>query len=578
MLKNENKIKKLICYLLIIIITTISLLFIFRDNIVLKEGQDLTFHLNRFLGIANCFEEGQIPPKIYPYANYGYGYATPLFYCDLFLYPFGILYHFGVSAVVCYKLCLFVYTLLGNVLVYYIFNKETNDQKISLIAVMLYCFANYHLQNIYVRAALGEVLAMSFIPLVLYAIYKILVKNEDSWLLLGLSFSCLVMCHLISTFLYGMFFFVMIVIYVIINRKDFNLIKKTIITIIKGTILALLLTAWYLLPMLEQLCSQTFWLNINAEQYNDINSGAQSVKTLLTNILAISDWNAFKIQANASAGMLLVSLPFGICLIKKNKYISIIAIYSLFLYLIIFGFIPGDFLNIIQFYFRLYIVIFPLLVIVSVYLISNLKNMNVKKIICVLVCVYSLVNTVVCIQQTKQGKYYLNNNADIYEINYINSFLYQLDYNHDELGGAEYLPYTERVNYEKDNYIKFRDEYGTFVKYHPDFRSLNEKKDFSTYEFTIECDNQGTEVLLPISYYKGYSAYIYKNNEWLKNDISYDEVTKRLVVPTEEGTNNYKVTYTGTVVQKVSLSISLLTLIMLLLLFYKTKTWSKYND
>ena len=575
MLKNENKIKRLICYLLILIITTISLFFIFRDNIVLKEGQDLTFHLNRFLGIANCFEEGQIPPKIYPYANYGYGYATPLFYCDLFLYPFGILYHFGVSAVVCYKLCLFIYTLLGNVFVYYIFNKETNNKKLSLIAVVLYACSNYHLQNIYIRVALGEILAMTFIPLVLYAIYKILVKNEDSWILLGVSFSCLVMCHLISSFLYGIFFFVMIVIFIIINRKDIKLIKETLITIIKGTLLAILLCAWYLLPMFEQMHSQTFWLNVNAEQYNDINSGVQSIKEILTNIFAITDWNSFKIQSNASVGVLLFILSFVIFVVKKNKYINIIGIYSLVLYLIILGFIPGDFLNIIQFYFRLYIVIFPLLVVVATYVLANISNEKIKFTICSIVCIFSIINVFVCLRETNKGKYYLKNDANIYEINSINCYLYNLDYNHDELGGAEYLPYTERVNYEKDNYIKYKDEYGTFVKYHPDYRSSNEKKDFSTYEFTVECDNGETEVLLPVSYYKGYSAYIYKDNNWDSVDISYDEETKRLTVPVKTGINVYKVTYTGTPVQNVTLGISCITFVVLFIMCIKSKIWRK---
>ena len=121
-IKKINK-KIIIDILLIIFITTFSLLFLFQDKIIL--GDDLTFHLNRFLGIANCFEDGQIPPRIYPYANNYYGYATPLFYCDLFLYPFGVLFHYGLSAVYCYKLCIFTYTLLGNLFVYYIFKKET---------------------------------------------------------------------------------------------------------------------------------------------------------------------------------------------------------------------------------------------------------------------------------------------------------------------------------------------------------------------------------------------------------------------------------------------------------------------
>ena len=219
MIKKFDK-KTLLCVLACLLITVMGLFSYFSSSIAVFKDQDLTFHLNRFVGLAKAFEEGQILPKIYPYTNNGFGYASPLFYCDLFLYPFGILNHFGVPAVYCYKLCVFIYTLMGNLIVYFILKKETGRNDISLIGVLLYFSANYHLQNIFIRNALGEILAMTFIPLVVYAIYKVLVKKEDCFIFLGVSFSLLVMAHLITTLLYGIFFFCMIIVFIIINRKD----------------------------------------------------------------------------------------------------------------------------------------------------------------------------------------------------------------------------------------------------------------------------------------------------------------------------------------------------------------------
>ena len=221
-MKKETIIDILICVLM----TCICLFSFFDSKIIVNISQDITFHINRFVGLANAFEEGQILPKIYPYANNGFGYATPLFYCDLFLYPFAILYHFGLSVVWCYKLCVLFYTTLGNIFIYLIFKKETNNRKLSLLASFLYLTCSYHLFNIFIRGALGEILAMTFVPLVLYAIYKILVKHEDCFVFLGISFSLLVQSHLISSLLYGIFFFCMIVVFLIMNRKDFSLIKN----------------------------------------------------------------------------------------------------------------------------------------------------------------------------------------------------------------------------------------------------------------------------------------------------------------------------------------------------------------
>ena len=557
-LKKIDK-KSILDLLVVLGITIFSLAYLYSDKIIV--GDDLTYHLNRFQGLANAFEEGQILPKIYPYANYGYGYASPLFYCDLFLYPFAILYHFGVSAVLCYKYCVFFYTLLGNLLIYFIFKKETNNRLLTLIAAVLYSCTNYHIQNIYVRAALGEILAMTFIPFVIHSIYRVLVKNEDAWAYLGVSFSCLLMCHLISTFLYALFFLIMIIIYIVLNRKDINLVKKTLITIIKGTLLALLLTAWYLFPMLEQLQSQTFWLSINT-QYNNIDAGTQTIKDLVTNVFALTDWKNFKIANGASVGPILLLFPMCNIFAKRNKYITIISIYSLVLFLILIGVVPGEYLNVMQFYFRLYIVIFPLLIIVSIYFLANINKTVIKNAICIIICVYSVANIYLALEQTKNGKYYLANDADIYTINSIQSHLYSnLDYNHDELGGCEYLPYTERVKYAEDTAIKFKDEYGVFVEYYPGYYVSDMKKYFSTGEFSTENVKDGTELLIPISYYKGYSAYILNDGEWQQTEISYDEETKRLVVYAKDGNQTYKVTYTGTIVQKASLIISLLTIV-----------------
>lgn len=565
-LKNNNK-KTAIDILIILFLTIFCLSFFIQNKIIL--GDDLTFHLNRFLGIANCFEDGQIPPRIYPYANNYYGYATPLFYCDLFLYPFGILFHYGLSAVYCYKLCVFTYTLLGNLFVYFIFKKETNNRKISLIAVMLYCFASYHIQNVYVRAALGEILSMTFVPLVLYAIYKILVKNQDAWVLLGIGFSCMVMSHLISSFLYGMFFFVMIVAYIVVNRKDLNLIKRSLITILKGTILAVLLTSWYLFPMFEQFMSQDFWLNANAN-YNDLSDGVQTLKQAFGNVFALTNWRTFKVKKSASVGLVLSMLPLGLFFVRKNKYIAIISAYCVFCYLIILGVIPGGFLNITQFYFRLYIVIFPLLVIDVVYLLLNINKKNIKNVLIVLICVYSCLNTLFAIRETYHGKYYLNNNAPFDEINYINSYLFDLDYNHDELGGFEYAPYTELVDYVDDGReLKIMDEYGVYVYLTEDYKQY-----FSTLTFTYDL-KRATKIMFPISYYKGYSAYELIGDEWKKIDISYDETYKKLTIDNELGVHTYKVTYTGTTVQHITLWASIVTFVGLLFMNIKNKVWRK---
>ena len=538
-MKKETIIDILICVLM----TCICLFSFFDSKIIVNISQDITFHLNRFVGLANAFEEGQILPKIYPYANNGFGYATPLFYCDLFLYPFAILYHFGLSVVWCYKLCVLFYTTLGNIFIYLIFKKETNNRKLSLLASFLYLTCSYHLLNIFIRGALGEILAMTFVPLVLYALYRILVKHEDCFIFLGISFSLLVQSHLISSLLYGIFFFCMIVVFLIMNRKDFSLIKKTIITIIKGTIIALLLCVWYLLPMFEQMHSQTFWLSVNS-QYNNINTTIQPVSDLIRS-------SSYKFIPGV--GIVLVLFNILYLMVKKNRYITIIIIYILFMYLIIFGLIPGTILNVVQFYFRFYIVIFPLSIIVMLYVLSKLKNQNVLIVFSILILFTNAVVT--NIKMMNDGEYYLNNNATINEVNSITSYKYNLDYNHDELGGAEYLPYTEYMDYNNDLLaIKYIDKNKQMIDYIYEY-----DRHFSSIEFI--CDNEDElELLLPLSYYKGYKAYEMIDGVYKNIDISINEKYKLIVVSSTSGRHKYKVIYENTTIQQVSLIASFIAL------------------
>lgn len=537
--------KKTVIDILICILMTCLCLFSFFDTKIIVS-HDLTFHLNRFVGLANAFEEGQILPKIYPYANNGFGYATPLFYCDLFLYPFAILYHFGLSAVWCYKTCVLFYTILGNIFVYLIFMKETNDRKLSLFTSFLYLTCKYHLMNIFVRGALGEILAMTFAPLVIYAIYRILIKHEDCFIFLGISFSLLVQSHLISSLLYGIFFFCMIVVFLIMNRKDISLIKKTIITIFKGTIIALLLCAWYLLPMLEQMQSQVFWLTLNGE-INTIKTTTQSIM----DIFAVSS-NMFA----PSAGIVFVILNIIYLFIKKEKYLTILYIYIIILYLIILGVIPGTYLNVIQFYFRLYIVIFPLSIIISLYVLDNIKHKQLAMILMIVFLIFSVFT--INLQTIKNGEYYLNNNASIDKINSVLNFKYNLDYNHDELGGAEYLPYTEYVDYNNDSLaIKYINKDKQVVDYIYEY-----DRNFSSIEFA--CDNERElELLLPLSYYKGYKAYELIDGKWEDIDVLCNQKYKEVSIISDMGEHMYKVKYENTLVQKATLIVSSATMLVL---------------
>ncbi len=136
-------------------------------------GHDLCFHLNRILNLSEEIQFGNWWPVIYSTASNGYGFATPQFYGQLFLYIPSCLYAAGMSLTMSYQVFLFLVNMATCLICYYCLKKSTDDSKLALIGSALYTLCAYRLTNLYVRAAVGEYLAMCFLPLVVYGFFRI---------------------------------------------------------------------------------------------------------------------------------------------------------------------------------------------------------------------------------------------------------------------------------------------------------------------------------------------------------------------------------------------------------------------
>ena len=55
----------------------------------------------------------------------------------------------------------------------------------------------YRLANIYVRATLAESVAMVFFPLLIWALYEVLVRDEKKWPLLAAAMTGIFLCSVI---------------------------------------------------------------------------------------------------------------------------------------------------------------------------------------------------------------------------------------------------------------------------------------------------------------------------------------------------------------------------------------------
>lgn len=151
--------------LLAVIIGLIAGIPMYADFIM--DGHDFSFHLQRIEGIYQAMASGDFPVRLNPLQVNGYGYLSSTMYPQLFLYPVALLRFFNVSVMTCYKLLLTLTNVGTALIAYYVVKSITQSGKIGILMSFLYTLSAYRLMGMYMRCAIGEVLAMTFLPLVM---------------------------------------------------------------------------------------------------------------------------------------------------------------------------------------------------------------------------------------------------------------------------------------------------------------------------------------------------------------------------------------------------------------------------
>ncbi len=213
----------------------------------LCEGHDLFFHLNRIEGIASGLRTGQLPVRIHSSTLLGYGYAAPEFYPELFLYIPAALRLLGVSLTASVLIFEVLINLAVAVSAYLSARRIFRDDTVALGASMLYTLCTYRLANLYVRATLGESLAMIFLPLLIAAMVEVLLRDERQWPLLSLAMTGIFMSHLLST----MFSVLFCALASVCCLPRLVREPRRILAILKAAGVMVLCSAWFLVPFLD---------------------------------------------------------------------------------------------------------------------------------------------------------------------------------------------------------------------------------------------------------------------------------------------------------------------------------------
>lgn len=210
------------------------------------DGHDLFYHLQRVNGVAkSMILKDHFPIRVNTAFNYGYGQVNPIMYPELFLYIPGALCALGVSLLISIKFFLVLINLATGIIGFYSI-RTVAKERTALAFSIVYMLAPYRLNNLYVRFALGEFLAMTFLPVLFVGIWHVVRGNHKRWWMGVIGCCCVLQAHLLTTEMSILF----AIGFVLLNLRFF-LKRDRILAALKAIILSVGLNLWYLIPLIQ---------------------------------------------------------------------------------------------------------------------------------------------------------------------------------------------------------------------------------------------------------------------------------------------------------------------------------------
>lgn len=266
-LKKQNNIsdfckknKIIIPSLFIILVSIIISIPMLRKDFNMQQDDGVQ-HICRIMGTySSIVEDKQTFPVIISNFCNNFGYSWNLFYSPITAYVPLIFKIFNLTFTMCLKLfCLLISILTGFSMYFFIKkvlkNIDVIEQRkiepVAILSTILYILVPYRLNDMYIRLAIAELCSFIFIPMVFNGLYSIINLKKKSNLL-AYGSTLMLLSHSMLTVYLAIF----CVIYILVNVRKLN--KEIILQLTKNTIVILLLSAFYILPLLESKLSTDY--------------------------------------------------------------------------------------------------------------------------------------------------------------------------------------------------------------------------------------------------------------------------------------------------------------------------------
>ena len=519
------------------LISMVSILpmFFFRDKLY---GDDIVFHINRLLSLDTVWKS-----PINFTTNGGTGQLINTFYPLLTYYPIFIIYKLTQSVFVAWMSFQFLVRFVTCLLSFYGLRLLKYSDKQVMIFSTFYLFSGYFLHNSYYRAAVGETLAMIFLPLVFVGVRLITFGDYKKWWILTLGMLGLVYSHVLSVLLasVGIFFAVVTSFWIWDNKKE------RVLGFLKATLVTLSMSLAFFVPMIEQFKYVTLRTTFKPLLSKTALSLADNWELILKSDLRTPSVNLLYLLG------LLLSLIFAKRFVK-DKEARIYLFISFVLAFLTLNSFPWQFLQAspvsnLQFPWRLWS--FALLFF-SLALANILENISIKAstILVLLGLCLNMFQIVTVQDKMTKAKNILPSHTKV---------------TREMLAKGTY----KNIN---GDYTNKEVPFGFVFEKHL-FLDNQEIKPFisrSPNELVLTVTNESKEskvLSLPVFYYKGQEARI--DGKRVTTYLAKEKNPTNLVLP--PGKHGVVLTYSYTTVAKVAISVSTISLLVFIGYLYRVK-------
>lgn len=498
---DEKKKKELLekVYIVIAIVLTVFVVSKLILDYSFCSTDDGYLHLIKIIGIKEIIKTGQFPPIIEP--TFCNGYAINLFYNPLTSY-LGVLFSTVLNNYIYGMKAMFILMIALSSIFMYMFLKDfTGKKEVAVVGAIFYITNPYYLSNIYIRGALGEAAALTFLPLLFIGLYNLFNNDRKKHFYIVISAVGLILTHSITT-LYAAIISLLYVLINIMKLKDIDLIKKIGIDVI----FIIGITLFFIYPLALH---KTYgdYVILNNKEMGTYGEYVAKETLDIKDLFVKSKDNEIIFNYNIFQLILFIASLVCVKFVDKDRRKDYIMFFILTILLSIMTLtkslwenMPDVFCN-IQFPWRLLgFSGFFMSILASINLYMIAKKIFKEKALVFIIIPIALISLVYVYLQNYDVV--LKKDYDSQRVAYTIRNLENIQYQNIN---REYLPVKTKWAIIKNPDAAYR----TFsYVYQGDCEIVSEKKDNLRYEINLNYMNKYTKIEVPFLNYYGYRAYV----------------------------------------------------------------------